>query len=66
MTTTKRQTAGNNAELARVKKHMNAAVYKATLAVYNDEGREAARAYLGRFFHEAAREGCLKAIFDGE
>lgn len=63
---TPRQTAGNNPALARVKAAMNAPTYKATMDVYNAEGREAARAYLGQFFNDEARERCLKAIFDGE
>jgi hypothetical protein len=66
MTTTKRQTARNNADLARVKRYMNAPIFRRTAELYNAEGREAARAWLGRFFNDDFREGCLRAIFDGE
>jgi hypothetical protein len=66
MTTTKRQTAGNNKSLASVKRHMNAKIYKRVADLYNAEGRDAARAWLGQFFNDAARERCLGSIFDAE
>jgi hypothetical protein len=66
MTATKRQTAGNNRSLASVKRHMNGEIFRRVADLYNAEGRDAARAYLGAYFNDEARERCLKSIFDAE
>lgn len=67
MTTTRpKQTAGNNADLARVKKLFNKLVYKATLDEYNFAGREAARTYVGKFFNDEWRERRLAELFPAE
>jgi hypothetical protein len=66
-TATPRQTAGNNATLARVKQAMNGPTYREVLAAYNADGRDAARAVLSRCFNEAeAGRARLAEIFDGE
>jgi hypothetical protein len=49
MTTKTRQTASNNAILARAKRVWNAPIYKRTSEVMNAEGEAAAIAYLQQF-----------------
>ena len=51
MMTTKRQTAGNNETLKRVKAMMCQSVYKAVMDAWNERGRDAARAELSRYFN---------------
>jgi hypothetical protein len=51
-TTTRKQTAGNNPFLAKVKRAMNAPIFReaSRLANAEGEGEAAARAYVQRFF----------------
>lgn len=49
-TTTRRQTAANNALLAKVKRVMNGKIFKRAGEILNAEGEDAARAYLQQFF----------------
>ena len=66
MTTTTfktKQTAGNNADLARVKAYFHPKVYKTVMMAYDAEGREAAKAYVGLFFNDEARAEGLASLF---
>jgi hypothetical protein len=49
-TTIRKQTAGNNAFLAKVKRAMNAPIFREASRLANAEGEAAARAYVQRFF----------------
>jgi hypothetical protein len=49
-TTTRKQTAANNAFLAKVKRAMNAPIFREASRLANAEGEAAARAYVQRFF----------------
>lgn len=72
-----RQTAANNAALARIKRAMNAKIYKVCVALMNSEdaglrtwtieaeGVEAVREYLRRFFNEDHKDSADRMI-DGE
>lgn len=62
MTTTK-QTAANNADLARIKKAMNGPIFKRASEIYNADGRDAAMAYMGQFFNDESRDGVLSELF---
>lgn len=62
-----KQTAANNATLARVKKMMNAKVYAVVLEAYNAGGRDEARETLSLYFNEEeSGRSALASIFDGE
>jgi hypothetical protein len=58
-----KQTAGNNADLARIRKAMNTPIFRRASEVYNADGRDAAKAYLGQFFNEGARPRCIAGLF---
>lgn len=49
MTTTKRQTAGNNALLRKIKRVFNGKIYRASLGVMNTLGEEACIAYVQQY-----------------
>jgi hypothetical protein len=49
MTTTKKQTAGNNPFLRKVKRVFNAKIYRKALDACNLTGEDAARAYVQTF-----------------
>ena len=67
MTTTTKQTARNNTNLARVKGYFHSEIYKNVLMAYNAEGREAAMAYVGLFFNDEARaEGVARLFRDAQ
>jgi hypothetical protein len=65
MKTQTKRTAGNDTILANIKKTFNAKIYKEALRLYNAEGVEATRAYIGQWFNAEARERCLASIFGG-
>ena len=63
MTTTTKQTAGNNADLARIKAEFHPKIYKKVIMAYDAEGREAAMAYVGQFFNDGYRAEGLAKLF---
>lgn len=54
MTATKRQTAGNNATLRRIKLKMNAATYKKIMDAWNNGGEDYAMMILSHDFNTEA------------
>ena len=58
-----KQTAANNATLARVKSAMNAYIFSRFSQAYNNLGPAEARRYLGKFFNDEAREERLAHFF---
>jgi hypothetical protein len=61
----RKHTAANTPALARVKRAMNGPIFRLVLDTYNAAGADAARARLGVYFNDEARERCLGRIFDG-
>jgi hypothetical protein len=64
-TTTRKQTAANNPFLAKVKRAMNAPIFREASRLANAEGEAAARAYVQRFFVspvDAGLDNILAAI----
>lgn len=63
-TKTRKLTAANCPALARIKRLMNAPIYRECLALANGEGGlDAARAYMGRWFNDEYRERRLAEMF---
>jgi len=63
-TTATKQTAENNAVIARVEGEMNLAIAREFARLWTERGERAARAYLGGFFSDAARKRRVASFFD--
>lgn len=61
-TATKKQTAGNNALLAKVKRAMNKPTFARAAAIMNERGESACRAYMQGWFRSPLDEALDRMI----
>ena len=62
--TEKKQAAGNNAILARLKAKFNKLVYKEIVQTWNEQGRAATMTYVGTMFNDTYRAERVAELFN--